>query len=240
MCRRASSSSPSTAPRRERVAEMRRLRAALLALLMVLGLAVVRGRLRRRRRRRRRPAARPRPSDDVDLTQGQDVTIAMVTHGDGGSFWAVAKKGAEDGAKQMGVDAQVLRVQQRPAEAGAADRRRGDREGRRPRRLGAEPGRAQGLAAEGGRRRHPDHHAELGRGRLRRTSARSRTSARPRDRRRGRGREVQGGGRQEAALRHPRAGATSASTSAATAPRTASAATSRTSRSRAPTTSRRR
>ena len=27
----------------------------------------------------------------------------MVTHGDGGSFWAVAKKGAEDGAKQMGV-----------------------------------------------------------------------------------------------------------------------------------------
>ena len=104
----------------------------------------------------------------------------MVTHGDGGSFWAVAKKGAEDGAKQMGVDAEVLRVQQRPAEAGAADRRRRDREGRRPRRLGAEPGRAQGLAPEGRRRRHPGHHAELGRGRLRGARRDTPTSARPR------------------------------------------------------------
>jgi len=83
---------------------MRQLRYALLAVLMVLGLAAF-------------AAAcggdddgddassegAPTTKDDVDLTQGQDVTIAMVTHGDGGSFWAVAKKGAEDGAKQMGV-----------------------------------------------------------------------------------------------------------------------------------------
>jgi simple sugar transport system substrate-binding protein len=41
--------------------------------------------------------------DNVELTQGKDITIAMVTHGDGGSFWAVAKRGAEDGAKAMGV-----------------------------------------------------------------------------------------------------------------------------------------
>ena len=38
--------------------------------------------------------------DSVDLTQGGDVRIAMVTHGDGGSFWAVAKTGAEDAAEQ--------------------------------------------------------------------------------------------------------------------------------------------
>ena len=38
------------------------------------------------------------------MTQGTDLTIAMVTHGDGGSFWSVAKKGAEDGAKAMGVE----------------------------------------------------------------------------------------------------------------------------------------
>src|SRR5215217_1575275 len=83
---------------------MRQLRFALLAVLMVLGLAAF-------------AAAcggdddgddtasegAPTTKDDVDLTQGQDITIAMVTHGDGGSFWAVAKKGAEDGAKQMGV-----------------------------------------------------------------------------------------------------------------------------------------
>jgi len=41
--------------------------------------------------------------DDVDLTQGGDLTIAVVTHGDGGSFWSVAKKGAEDAGKDLGV-----------------------------------------------------------------------------------------------------------------------------------------
>jgi simple sugar transport system substrate-binding protein len=41
--------------------------------------------------------------DSVDLTQSKDVTIAMVTHGDGGSFWSVAKKGAEAAAKDLGV-----------------------------------------------------------------------------------------------------------------------------------------
>jgi simple sugar transport system substrate-binding protein len=42
--------------------------------------------------------------DTVDVTQKRDLTIAMVTHGDGGSFWSVAKKGAEQGAKDMGVE----------------------------------------------------------------------------------------------------------------------------------------
>ena len=41
--------------------------------------------------------------DDVELTQGGDLTIAVVTHGDAGSFWAVAKKGAEDAGKDLGV-----------------------------------------------------------------------------------------------------------------------------------------
>jgi simple sugar transport system substrate-binding protein len=41
--------------------------------------------------------------DDVSLTAKRDITIAMVTHGDGGSFWSVAKKGAEQAAKDMGV-----------------------------------------------------------------------------------------------------------------------------------------
>jgi simple sugar transport system substrate-binding protein len=82
---------------------MRRLRFAVLAVLMVLGLAAF-------------AAAcggdddndesggTPAANDDVNLTQGQDLTIAMVTHGDGGSFWSVAKKGAEDGAKAMGIE----------------------------------------------------------------------------------------------------------------------------------------
>src|SRR5215211_851890 len=80
---------------------MRRLRAGLLAMLLVLGLAVL-------------TAAcggdddgngggSPASKDDVDLTQGQDVTIAVITHGSGDSFWAVAKKGAEDAGEQLGV-----------------------------------------------------------------------------------------------------------------------------------------
>jgi simple sugar transport system substrate-binding protein len=42
--------------------------------------------------------------DSVELTQKRDLTIAVVTHGDGGSFWAVAKRGAEAGAEDMGVE----------------------------------------------------------------------------------------------------------------------------------------
>jgi simple sugar transport system substrate-binding protein len=77
---------------------MRRLRYAVLLLTLVLGLGAL--------------AAGCGGGDDdegsggsdtVEQTQSKDLTIAMVTHGDGGSFWAVAKKGAEDGAKAMGV-----------------------------------------------------------------------------------------------------------------------------------------
>ena len=39
----------------------------------------------------------------VNLTQGSDLTIAMVTHSDEGSFWSVVKKGAEQAAKDEGV-----------------------------------------------------------------------------------------------------------------------------------------
>jgi simple sugar transport system substrate-binding protein len=41
--------------------------------------------------------------DSVDLTQSKDVTIAVITHGEGDSFWAVVKKGAEAAAKDLGV-----------------------------------------------------------------------------------------------------------------------------------------
>jgi simple sugar transport system substrate-binding protein len=41
--------------------------------------------------------------EDVSLTQGRDLTIAVITHGQGDTFWAVAKKGAEQAGKDMGV-----------------------------------------------------------------------------------------------------------------------------------------
>ena len=39
----------------------------------------------------------------VNLTQGSDLTFAMVTHSDEGSFWSVVKKGAEQAASDEGV-----------------------------------------------------------------------------------------------------------------------------------------
>src|SRR3954453_12788597 len=41
--------------------------------------------------------------DNVELTQGSDLTFAMVTHSDEGSFWSVVKKGAQQAAKDEGV-----------------------------------------------------------------------------------------------------------------------------------------
>ena len=40
---------------------------------------------------------------DTEEASTQKITIAMVTHGDGGSFWTVAKKGALQAAKDLGV-----------------------------------------------------------------------------------------------------------------------------------------
>jgi simple sugar transport system substrate-binding protein len=45
-------------------------------------------------------------NDSVSLTQKQDLTFAMVTHGDAGSFWSVVKKGAEQAGKDLGVKVQ--------------------------------------------------------------------------------------------------------------------------------------
>src|SRR5687767_10853032 len=41
--------------------------------------------------------------DNVDLTQEKDVTISVITHGEGDSFWAVVKKGAEQAGKDLGI-----------------------------------------------------------------------------------------------------------------------------------------
>jgi len=45
-------------------------------------------------------------SDSNDSASGgdhKDIKICMYTHGDGGGFWSVAKKGAEQAAKDLGV-----------------------------------------------------------------------------------------------------------------------------------------
>jgi simple sugar transport system substrate-binding protein len=52
--------------------------------------------------------------DDVDLTQKKDVTIAVITHGEGDSFWAVVKKGAEQAGKDLGVTVKYSESQNKP------------------------------------------------------------------------------------------------------------------------------
>lgn len=45
-------------------------------------------------------------SDTVEVTEGEDVTIAVITHGDGGVFWSVAQKGAETAGSDLGITVQ--------------------------------------------------------------------------------------------------------------------------------------
>jgi simple sugar transport system substrate-binding protein len=54
--------------------------------------------------------------DDVDLTQKKDVTIAVITHGEGDSFWAVVKKGAEQAGKDLGVTVKYSESNNKPEE----------------------------------------------------------------------------------------------------------------------------
>jgi simple sugar transport system substrate-binding protein len=54
--------------------------------------------------------------DSVDLTQSKDVTIAVITHGEGDSFWAVVKKGAEAAGKDLGVTVKYSESNNSPEE----------------------------------------------------------------------------------------------------------------------------
>jgi simple sugar transport system substrate-binding protein len=47
-------------------------------------------------------------STTADVTQGQDIEIAVITHGDGGVFWSVAEKGALAAGKALGVKVRYI------------------------------------------------------------------------------------------------------------------------------------
>ena len=42
-------------------------------------------------------------AESIKATAGQDITIAVITHGDNGVFWSVAQKGAEAAGKDLGI-----------------------------------------------------------------------------------------------------------------------------------------
>ncbi len=118
--------------------------------------------------------------------QARPTKIAVVTHGDTGSFWSVFKNGVDQAAKDLkgrGISVTQVYANNDVVEAGVRHQRRDRREGQRDRDLGAGRERAQGPAHEGVQEGHRDHHGELGPGRVRQpadvrrcTSARTRRS----------------------------------------------------------------
>src|SRR5919197_598503 len=52
--------------------------------------------------------------ENVSTTAGRNLTIAVITHGEGDTFWAVAKKGALQAGKDMGVTVKYSESQNDP------------------------------------------------------------------------------------------------------------------------------
>ena len=102
---------------------------------------------------------------DGGSSDNADIKIGMVTHGDAGAFWSVAKKGAVKAGSDLGVQLDYSESNNDPKKQ--ADLIEAGVEGAsRPGGLGAEPRRPQGAAGQGRRRGDPDRHAELRLGRL--------------------------------------------------------------------------
>ena len=102
--------------------------------------------------------------DDVALTQGRDLTIAVITHGEGDSFWSVAKKGAEQAGKDMGVEVKYSESANDPQkQAQLIDSAVTEKVDGIATSL-PNPDALTRPAEEGDRRRHSGDHAELRRG----------------------------------------------------------------------------
>jgi simple sugar transport system substrate-binding protein len=81
---------------------MKRLLGTLLAVIAALGALVAAG-CGTEKTEQGKSKTSAGGSSTVNLTQGSNLTFAMVTHSDEGSFWSVVKKGAQQAAKDEGV-----------------------------------------------------------------------------------------------------------------------------------------
>jgi simple sugar transport system substrate-binding protein len=81
---------------------MKRLLGTLLVVVMALGALVAAG-CGSEKDKNGNAKTSSGGSSTVNLTQGSNLTFAMVTHSDEGSFWSVVKKGAQQAAKDEGV-----------------------------------------------------------------------------------------------------------------------------------------
>ena len=142
----------------------------------------------------------------------KSMKLAVVTHGDTGSFWSVFKAGVDQAAKDLkarGISvSQVYAnndVAKQVAGINAADRLQGERD----RDVGSGCERAEGRSQHGGEPGHRDHHGQLRRERVRRRAGDPEDvhdARRPgrRGRRRGRRQAVQPRGREVGRRRDPR------------------------------------
>jgi simple sugar transport system substrate-binding protein len=81
---------------------MKRVSGGLALLVMALVALVVAG-CGSKKDANGNPVQSKKGNSDVNLTQGSNLTFAMVTHSDEGSFWSVVKKGAQQAAQDEGV-----------------------------------------------------------------------------------------------------------------------------------------
>ena len=128
----------------------------------------------------------------------------MVTHETpGDTFWDKIKAGAEQAAKNTGIDAEVLQ-RPRPEQAGHADPERGRLQGRRHRHHAGDAGRPRRRGQDGDRRQDPGRRLQLGhrpvQGGRRADVLRLRRDP---GRRRPAGERIADDGGQAPALRHP-------------------------------------
>jgi simple sugar transport system substrate-binding protein len=82
---------------------MKRIAGRLLVVVLALGALVAAGCGNSNKDANGNTVNKNDDSQSVNLTQGSNLTIAMVTHSDEGSFWSVVKKGAQQAAKDEGV-----------------------------------------------------------------------------------------------------------------------------------------
>ena len=135
---------------------------AVAAAMTTRGMAALRAAVRKRQ---------SHPGERSDVRDGHPQRRGLVLVG--------RQEGRRAGGQGRGRQAHLEPVQQRPAEAGAADRRRGLPEGRRPGRLGPNPDAIKGSLAKANAPASRSSRSTPAPASPRR-SARSRTSARPR------------------------------------------------------------
>ncbi len=105
-------------------------------------------------------------ADTVDVTAGEDVTIAVITHGDGGVFWSVARRVPRPLARRSGITVRYYGSNNTGTDQAACHQPGRRRRRGRTRRVARRPRCQFVTRLRRGCRRHPGRHDQLGLGPL--------------------------------------------------------------------------